>query len=140
MYFDPAGFSRIKENLKDAKRVDNTLTYDDVKQWKHNNIETKRQLKGYNSFVADKAYQEFQIDIMFFADLKDSFSGGLLLVDIFSKNTQVVPVHGKTTDEILDALISGIKLMGGFPEVIYSDNEHCFSSTNIKNYSREQKK
>ena len=65
---------------------------------------------------------------MFFSDLKESYNGGLLLVDILSKYTQVVPVHGKTADEILDALIQGMKLMGGYPEVIYSDNEACFSS------------
>jgi len=69
---------------------------------------------------------------MFFADLKESFNGGLLLVDIFSKYTQVIPIHGKSTDEIFDALIEGIKLMKGKPEVIYSDNEPCFSSTKIK--------
>ena len=126
-YYDEAGYSSIKETLKDAKVYDKSITYDDVKNWKAANIETKRQLKGFNSFIADKAYQEFQIDIMFFADLKESYNGGLLLVDIFSKYTQVVPVHGKTTDEILDALITGIKLMGGYPEVIYSDNESCFS-------------
>ena len=139
MYFDPAGFGSISSILKDAKAIDATITYDDIKKWKEHNIETKRQLKGYNSFIANKAYQEFEIDIMFFADLKESFAGGLLLVDIFSKYTQVVPVHGKTTDEILDALIQGIKLMGGYPEVIYSDNEACFSSTKIKEYYREHK-
>ena len=83
MCFDPAGLSSIKETLKDAKRVDNTITYDDVKQWKQNSFEIKRQLNGYNSFVAAKAYQEFQIDTMFCSDFNDSFSGGLLLVDLF---------------------------------------------------------
>ena len=140
VYYDPAGYSSIKETLKDAKAIDASITYDDVKNWKVSNIETKRQLKGVNSFIAKKAYQEFEIDIMFFADLKESFAGGLILVDILSKYTQVVPVHGKTTDEILDALIQGMKLMGGYPEVIYSDNETCFSSTKIKEYYREHKK
>jgi len=139
IYYDEAGYSSIKETWNDAKKIDPSITYDDVKRWKENNIETKRQLKGYNSFIADKAYQEFQIDIMFFSDLKDSFAGGLLLVDIFSKYTQVIPVHGKTTDEILDALVEGIRLMGGYPEVIYSDNEACFSSTKIKEYYKEHK-
>jgi len=74
---------------------------------------------------------------MFFADLKESYAGGLLLVDIFSKYCQIVPIHGKTTEEILDALIEGMKLMKGLPEVIYSDNEPCFSSTKIKEYFRD---
>ena len=137
MYFDESGYSSIKETLKDAQAIDPTITYDDLKKWKEQNIETKRQLKGYNSFIANKAYQEYQIDIMFFSDLKESYNGGLLFVDIFSKYTQVVPVHGKTTDEILDALVQGMKLMGGYPEVIYSDNEACFSSTKTKEYFKE---
>ena len=135
--FDPAGYGSIRETLKDAVKYDKNITYDDVKKWKDTNIENKRQLKGSNSFIASKAYQEFQIDIMFFSDLKESYNGGLLLVDIFSKYTQVVPIHGKTTEEILDALIEGIKLMKGKPEVIYSDNEPSFSSTKMKEYLRD---
>jgi len=57
VYFDPAGFGSINETLKDAKQIDSTITYDDVKKWKETNFETQRQLKGYNSFVANKAFQ-----------------------------------------------------------------------------------
>ena len=92
-----------------------------------------------NSFIANHSFQEFQIDIMFFTDLKDKFAGGLLLVDILSKYIQVIPIHGKTTEEILDAIVEGIRLMGGKPEVIYSDNEPAFSSTKVQQYFKEHK-
>ena len=45
----------------------------------------------------------------------------------FSKYTTVIPLHGKTTDEVLDALKEGIRKMHGKPKAIYSDNEPAFS-------------
>ena len=134
VYHDPAGYGSINNTLADAIQYDPTITYEDVRKWKDSNLEKKRQLRGYNSCIASKAFQEFEIDIFFFADLKDSFAGGLLLVDILNKYCQFVPIHGKTTDEILDALIEGMKIMKGKPEVIYSDNEPAFSSTKVVQY------
>ena len=37
----------------------------------------------------------------------------------------------------MDALIEGMRLMKGQPEVKYSDNEPCFSSTKIQDYFRD---
>ena len=34
VYLDLAGFGSINETLKDAKKYDKTITYDDVKRWK----------------------------------------------------------------------------------------------------------
>ena len=31
VYYDPAGYSSIKETLKDANAIDASITYDDVK-------------------------------------------------------------------------------------------------------------
>jgi len=95
IYYDKSGYGSIVKTFKDAKHIDNTLTYNDVKDWFDKNIENKRQIRGMNSFIANHSFQEFQIDILFFSDLKDKFAGGLLLVDIFSKYIQVIPIHGK---------------------------------------------
>ena len=46
-------------------------------------------------------------------------------------------MHGKTTDEVLDAFQKGIRLMKGKPKSIYSDNEPAFSSTAIQTYLRD---
>ena len=48
-------------------------------------------------------------------------------------------MHGKTTDEVLDALKEGIRKMHGKPKVIYSDNEPAFSSAAIQAYLKEHK-
>ena len=113
----------MKETLKDAKLFHKDITYDDVKTWKDSNVERKRKMSGMNSFIAHAAFDEFQIDLLFFADLKEKDNGGLLLVEIFSKYTTVMPLHGKTTDEVLDALIEGFRKMHGKPKVFFSDNE-----------------
>ena len=100
VYYDGAGFSSVKETLKDAQLFHKAITCEDVKNWKESNVERKRKLSGMNSFIAHEAFEEFQIDLMFFADLKEKYNGGLLLVDICSQYTTVIPLHGKTTDEI----------------------------------------
>ena len=61
MYFDESGYGSISSILKDAKAIDPTITYDDIKNWKKQNIETKRQLKGYNSFIAKKLIKNLKL-------------------------------------------------------------------------------
>ena len=83
-YYDLSGFGSIKSTLEDAKKYNPDITYEDVKAWKQTNIERKTNLRGFNSFIAEKPFQEFQIDLFFTPDLEaDGFIGGLLFVDIF---------------------------------------------------------
>ena len=50
----------------------------------NNNIERETQLKGYNSYIADEPYEEYQIDLLFFSDLKDpDYTNAMLCVDVF---------------------------------------------------------
>ena len=65
-----AGFSSIKDQLKSAQARDKSITLDDIKEWRNENLEKKTQLKGYNSFTADHAKQEYQMDLVFF-DMQD---------------------------------------------------------------------
>jgi len=105
VYYDPAGFGSINNTLKDARRYDKTITYKDVKAWKEQQIHRKTNLRGMNSSVAHEPYEEFQIDLLFFSDLKDpEYIGGLLLVDIFSKYTSVIPIKSKQIPDVLDAV------------------------------------
>ena len=64
-YHDPLGYGSIHNTLKDARKIDKPITLEDVKQWKESNVERKTQLKGYNSFVADHRFEEYQIDLFF---------------------------------------------------------------------------
>ena len=65
IYHDPSGFSSIKTTLDDARKVDKTITIEDVKDWFSKNVEKKNQLKGMNSFVAPHPYYEYQLDLFY---------------------------------------------------------------------------
>ena len=140
-YYDLAGFGSITSTLKDALKFNSTVTYEDVKAWKQTNVERKTNLKGFNSFIAEKPFEEFQIDLFFTPDLKaDDCIGGLLFINIFAKYVVVVPIERKTPNELLDALKEGFSKMGGFPKTMLSDNEGSFNSTLIKSYLTQHNK
>ena len=66
IYYDPAGFDGIKKTLEEARKKDKSITLNDVKDLFKTNIEQKKQLKGYNSFIANEAKFEYQIDLFLF--------------------------------------------------------------------------
>ena len=140
-YYDLAGFGSINSTLKDALKFNSTVTYEDVKAWKQTNVERKTNLRGFNSFIAEKPFEEFQIDLFFTPDLKaDDYIGGILFIDIFTKYVVVIPIKNKTPNELLDALKEGFSKMGGFPKTVLSDNEGSFNSTLIKSYLTQHNK
>ena len=63
VYYDPSGYASIKQTLLDARKIDKTITYDNVKVWFDKNLTKKTQLKGYNSFIASEPYEELQADL-----------------------------------------------------------------------------
>ena len=65
IYTDPAGFGSIKNTLKDVRKVDPTITEAEVKEWIENNTERKKNLSGYNRFIANEPKQEYQVDLFF---------------------------------------------------------------------------
>jgi hypothetical protein len=139
IFYDPAGYGSITQTLKDAKKIDPSITTEDVKKWKDQNTERKINLRGNNSFIADKPYEEFQMDLFFFSDLKDkTYDGALLMVDIFSKFVSAVPVKSKQIPEVLEAVKQCIHKMGGKPMTIYSDNEGAFVSNIIQKYFKDE--
>ena len=139
IYFDPAGYGSVNQTLKEAKAYDNTITYDYVKDWIARHTERKTNLKGFNSFIASEPHEEYQMDLMFFTDLKDpTYIGGLLMVDVFSKYTVVVPTKSKQIHDVAVAIEQAIHKMKGKPQTIYSDNEGAFVSNEIQKYFKDQ--
>ena len=63
------GFGSVRTTLKFAKQLNEHVTYDDVKKWKDKNVTRKTQLPGYNSYGFKRPYEEYQMDLFFFADL-----------------------------------------------------------------------
>ena len=119
--------------MKEARKYDNTITYDDVKQWKDKQVlGQKRQIRGTNSFIAKEPLEEFQMDLMFFSDVEKG-SVALLMVDIFTKFTHIVEVKSKQPDDVLEGIKKCFDKMNK-PRSIYSDVEGAFTSNIVKKY------
>ena len=96
VYNDPLGFGSNKTTLKDARKIDPSITLQDVIKWKDANIERTSQLKGYNSYIPKEPYDEYQVDLFFMSDLPgQEYNVGLLMVDVFTKYTEVIPLKIK---------------------------------------------
>ena len=93
------GFGSISETFQQAKKILNSITYNDTKEWleRHKSRQTK-PYKGFNSYVAPHALYEIQLDIMDMtasASLNHGFRYAVVAIDIFSKYIWAVPIKDK---------------------------------------------
>ena len=140
VYYDnEGGFGSIQETYKKAKQQNQEITLDEVKEFMKK--QPNKQIKGYrgtNSYTAPFARFEYQIDIMVMAPLskkpevkietpKTEPRYALVVIDIFSKYADVIPMKENNSESVLSALKQAFKKMG-FPMSIYSDNDGAFQS------------
>ena len=138
VYNDPLGFGSNRNTLKDARKLDSTITLQDIIKWKESNIERTTQLKGYNSYIANAPYEQYQIDLFFMNELPDqNYKLGLLMVDVFTKYTEVIPLKDKTEGSLLSGLMEGFNKMNHKPKTVYSDDEPALSSKYTKQFFKE---
>ena len=104
VYYDvDTGFSSIAETYRDANKILNTITYNDVKDFleRQKSRQTKAY-RGFNSYVANEPLQELQValgDFTASSDVNNGFRYMFLAVDIFSKYIHCVPVKGKIKNQ-----------------------------------------
>ena len=128
-------YGTINNTYLDARKKDKTITIDDVRNWFDKSFVRKKNLSGFNSYIAQHPHEEYQMDLFFINDLDDQeFKVGLLIVDIFSKYITVVPLKSKQTADLLQGIKDGFDNMGKKPEVIYSDDEGALNSKEIQSY------
>ena len=60
-------FGNMQEILKDAKEIEPTTAYNDVKQWEETAVERTTNLRCYNSYISPEPLYEFQIDCFEYA-------------------------------------------------------------------------
>ena len=138
IYYDPAGFSGIQKTYLDAKEKNDKITLTDVKEWFNKNINRKTQLKGYNSFINDKAYDEYEVDLLFFKNqITNKMEIGLVMLDIFSKYALVIPIESKETPDVIAGIMEGINKMGHIPKIIYADQEKALDSKLFEQYCKD---
>ena len=65
LYYNELGYQSINNLYKEAKKEDNTMTLNYVRDWYQHFKTIKTQLKGQNSFIALEPYYEYQIDLFF---------------------------------------------------------------------------
>ena len=137
IYYDLSdGYGSIKKTLEDAKKIDPSITYEDVKRFLTK--QPNKQIKGYskfNSFVAPFPRYEYQIDIMDMVDLqKDETQPryAIVVIDIFSKYGYVEAMVNKNSISVLKGLKTAFDKMG-YPNNIYSDDDGAFMS-NVKDF------
>ena len=118
-----SGASKI-ETYRKAKAKDPSITLDDVRNFMRK--QPNKQIKGYrgsNSYTAPFARFEYQIDIMVMAPLskdpevtikvsKSEPKYALVVVDIFSKYADVIPMEENNSKTVLSALKQAFKKMG----------------------------
>jgi len=141
IYLDPAGFGSIKQTYAEARKKDKSITMQDVKDFIDKHVEQKKQLRGYNSFIAHGPKEEYQVDL-FFLPKKDfpteSYIGGVIAIDIFTRFITIIPIKTKTIPDIMDAVKQILNKMGK-PKTIYSDNEGAWSAgTEISKYFQDE--
>ena len=119
---------------------DPSATMEDIKQWRVENFNLEKRPRKFNSWVPNRAAEEYQADLFFFDDLRQrekvqegartrtvrepvDYSAGLLVVDTFSKKIAVVPLERKTGDDLRPALEEAFAKMGRKPEMLYTDAE-----------------
>ena len=93
-----------------------------------------------NSFVAPHSAYEYQIDLFFINDLENQkFRVGMLTIDVFDKFMHVVPIKGKTEEDLASGIIECIHKMGKKPKTVYTDDEGALSKEAIQtNFFKEQ--
>lgn len=142
IYFDKAGFGSRKTTLQDAKERDPTITMKDVEKFFKDNVEIKKNPRGWNSFVAPYNNHTYQVDIFFISKkdlkVKQRFRAGLVCIDVLSKYAVVVPVRRKETGSVIKGTKEAVRKMGKKPEIIYSDDEKAISSGEFQQYVEEE--
>ncbi len=103
----------------DAKAIKPGITLELVKGWLKQNIEPTRQVGGArNSYVAPRAYHEYQADL-FFVTAKQipnqDYPAGLSMIDVFTKFAVVIPLKEWKGVQVMEAIFKAFTLMGRQP-------------------------
>ncbi len=137
IYFGKSGFGSVQSTYQKANQQNDNIRIKDVKDWFFKNVQEIRKPKINNSFINDEAYDEYQIDLIFFGkdktddktdNKKDVDKPALSMIDIFSKYAVVIPMASKLGPSITSAVMEGMNKMNPDkkPNRIYSDNEKGF--------------
>ena len=132
----------MAQTVKDVKRYYPEISKTDVEKWYKANIERNVvRRSGYNSYVAKKPLEEFQIDLFYMKSQTDSdndeYKIAVGCIDIFSKYAVVIALHNKQSDTLLDGMKQVFKLMGK-PAVLMTDQEGGLQTKQVDDYLKKE--
>ena len=129
VYKDKSGFGSVMSTYLKARDVDKSITLKDVKNWFYTNVDNIDKAKGYNSYINNAPYQEYQMDLIFFGKEDDNLNAALSMIDIFSKFAVVIPMKNKEGPTIAAAIMEGVNRMNPdkHPNMIYCDSDSLFT-------------
>ena len=62
----------------------------------------------------------------------------MVLIDIFTRYSTVIPIKSKQPPDILAGVMEGMQKMKGKPEIIYSDEEGSLYNKTVEDYFKEE--
>ena len=139
-----------KKSEEDEDYEPTGITKKDVDNWFKNNDQLAPALKApyktkFNSFVAPGPKHTFQVDLFNFKYEQGDPNfkvkppkHGLVCIDVFTKEVNVVPMEQKTAVEWRDALDKHISKMGR-PQFIMTDPDASITSVEIDEWFRRNK-
>ena len=133
LYYHELGYQSISHLFKDAKKIDNNITLAYVKDWYNYFNETKKQLRGQNSYIAPQPYWEYQVDLFFLPE-QPAPNIGLAMIDIYTKYAAVVPLKSKQPLDVGTGVHDALNKMGKKPNILYTDDEGSFNSKILQTY------
>jgi hypothetical protein len=147
-YFADNGFRSVQHTYKQAKAENPAVTLKHVKDWFDRTVARRTNLRGYNSLRRRaRRRQQYQADLFFMTsgadvykrkrrkdivEVIDADKPAILMTDIFSKITKVLLIDDKKPNTILAGIRKLFDMMGGKPEVLYTDEEGSFLSNLVK--------
>ena len=138
IYNDEVGFQSLRNLWSDVHKRFPEMSYDSVQNWYTNNTNQQIVLRGQNSFVANKPYDEREVDLFFVNDKDDDeYKIGLAGMDVFSRFGTCFALTNKTPEQFIEGLKRMFRRMGGKPTIIFADEE---GSLQTKIYASSEKK
>ena len=133
VYYGKDGGRSAYKTYLDAKAIDPRITLDWVRGWFKKNVERTRQVGGAkNSYVAPRAFHEYQADLFYITDKQfpnQNYPFGLSVIDVFSKYATVIPLKDRKAVFIMAALFKAFTTIGKQPEILYTDDEGALQQT-----------
>ena len=139
IYFNESGYGSKQRTLKESREKDKSIRMTDIEEFFRKNVEQKKQLRGFNSFVSPHPYYEFQVDLFFINDLeKQNYRVGMIIIDTFSRYMVIIPIKSKGEGDVAAGLIEGLNKFEKRPQIIYSDDEKALSTDAIQKYLKDE--